>query len=237
MDGESEKPSGSGSDVRIEKSDTKALSEQLREVWTQYETLHSSLGKSLGGVSGKAILFVSSVKGEGTTTILSEYGASLGTDREKGTLLVDANLRNPGLHTVFGLENEKGFSDVLSGNEDLLSCVYRIGEESLYILPTGNPTSSPGSLITYSRISRFLEDARKEYSLVLIDGPPVITCAEATLIASIVDGVVLIIETERTKREIVGRAKSAMKEAKANIVGVVLNRRRFAIPKFIYRHL
>ncbi len=237
MDGEGEKPSGRWSEVRVDRSDRRVLSDQLREVWNQYEALHSSLGKSLGGVDGKAILFVSSVRGEGTTTVVSEYGASLGTNRDKGTLIVDTDMRNPGLHKVFGLENEKGFSDVLSGGADIPSCVYRIGEENLFILPAGNPTASPGSLITYSRMTRFLEDVRDQYSLVLLDGSPIVTSAETVLISSLVDGVVLVIETERTKREIVGRAKDAMKEAKANVLGVVLNRRRFAIPKFIYRHL
>ena len=218
-------------------TDKEELSRHLRKVWTQYEKLHSSLGKTLGGVRGKAILFASSVEGEGTTTVVTEYGASLGTGGEKGALLVDGNLRNPSLHELFGLTNETGFADVLLGRRPLAECVSRIGEENLSVLPSGTTPTSPSTLITVSRFSRFLEEAKERHSLILIDGPPMIPYAETGILGSAVDGVVLVVESDRTKREIVSRAKDAFQEANARLLGVILNRRRYVIPKFLYRYL
>ncbi|MBN1825953.1 MAG: CpsD/CapB family tyrosine-protein kinase [Candidatus Eisenbacteria bacterium] len=228
---------GSEEAARADLSGKKELSRQLRKVWTHYEALHSSLGKVLSGVRGKAILFVSSVEGEGTTTVLTEYGASLGTGGDKGTLLVDANLRNPNLHSLFDLPNETGLADVLLGRRPLAECVSRIGEENLYVLPSGTTPTSPSTLFSVSRFSRFLEDAKERHSLILIDGPPMIPYAETAILGSVVDGVVLVVESDRTKREIVARAKDAFQEAHANLLGVVLNRRRYVIPKFLYRYL
>jgi capsular exopolysaccharide synthesis family protein len=213
------------------------LSAQLREVWSRYESLHSALGKALGGVTGRAIVFASSVEGEGTTTVIAEYAASLGPTKERATLLVDANFRSPRLHEIFGVPNEKGLADVLLGVSDLASAAVRLGEENLYLLPTGVTTTSPGALVTVTRMTRFIAEAKERFALVLIDAPPIISFAETTILASVADGVALVVESDRTKREIVRRAKSAIEETKGNILGVVLNRRRYVIPDFLYRYL
>jgi len=211
--------------------------EQIRSVWANYETLHSSLAGVLGDLTGKVVAFACSVEGEGTTTVVAEYGASLGTSGNKGTLLIDANLRAPKLHALFGVENEKGLADVLTGNQDLMSCVASLGEGRLSVLPSGMTTVSPTSLFNVPRCKKLFEAAREHFAIVLIDCPPVVPYAETPLIASVADGMVLIIESDRTKREIVGRAKAAAQEAKAEILGVVLNRRRYVIPEFLYRYL
>ncbi|MFH1680889.1 MAG: CpsD/CapB family tyrosine-protein kinase [Candidatus Eisenbacteria bacterium] len=224
-------------DVPIRQDTRGRLSARLREVWDRYESLHSALGKTLGGLTGKAVLFVSSVEGEGTSTVIAEYAASLGPTKEKATLLVDANFRSPRLHEIFEVPNERGLADVLLGTADLASAAVHIGEENLYLLPTGVTTTSPGALITITRMSRLLAEAKERFALVLIDAPPVISYAETSILASVADGVALVVESDRTKREIVMRAKAAIEEAGGNILGVVLNRRRYVIPEFLYRYL
>ena len=151
--------------------------------------------------------------------------------------MVDANLRSPRLHEFFGVPNEMGLADVLNGSQDLASAVARIGDEKFFLLPSGVTSTTPGALITVTRFSRFLAEARKRYALVLIDAPPIIPFAETPLIAGIADGLVLIIESERTKREIVNRAKMTVLEAGGRVIGVVLNQRRYVIPEFLYRYL
>ncbi|RPJ48851.1 MAG: polysaccharide biosynthesis tyrosine autokinase [Candidatus Latescibacterota bacterium] len=213
------------------------LSVQLRAVWSRYEALHSSLGKTLGGITGKAIVFASSVEGEGTTTVIAEYAASLGGTKDRAALLVDANFRAPRLHEFFGVPNEKGLADVLLGTADLASAAIPIGEEQLHLLPTGVTTTTPGALLTFTRLTRFLAEAKQRYALVLIDAPPIISYTETTILASVADGLALVVESERTKREIVKRARDTIEETKGNILGVVLNRRRYVIPEFLYRYL
>ncbi|MFH1277012.1 MAG: CpsD/CapB family tyrosine-protein kinase [Candidatus Eisenbacteria bacterium] len=233
---EEERP-GRGEDMPLKAGTRTRLSEQLRDVWTQYETLHSSLGKALGGVRGKAVVFASSVEGEGTSTVLAEYGASLGSTKERRTLLVDANFRAPRLHEVFGVPGEAGLADVLAGTKDLEEVAVRLGDDHLYLLPAGTTTTSPGALVTVTRFSRFLEKAKERFALVLVDAPPIIPYAETAIITAASDGVALVIESERTKREIVIRAKTVLEEAHCRILGVVLNRRRYVIPEFLYRYL
>jgi capsular exopolysaccharide synthesis family protein len=213
------------------------LSAQLRSVWGRYEMLHSSLGKALGGVTGKVIVFASSVEGEGTSTIVAEYAASLGPSKDRATLLVDANFRSPRLHEFFGVANEVGLADVLLGTSDLARAVVPVGEENFHLLPTGVTTTTPGALLTVTRMTRFLAEAKARFALILIDAPPIISYAETAILGGVADGVALVVESERTKREIVTRAKDTIEEAKGNILGVVLNRRRYVIPEFLYRYL
>jgi capsular exopolysaccharide synthesis family protein len=151
--------------------------------------------------------------------------------------VVDANLRAPRLHEIFGIPNERGLADVLLGTVDLASAAVHVGEENLHVLPTGTTTISPGSLITPTRMSRFLLEAKERHALILIDAPPVISYAETAVLAAAADGVALVVESERTKREIVRRAKATIEEAKGNVLGVVLNQCRYVIPDFLYRYL
>lgn len=217
--------------------DPGTLAPELREVWNHYEELHSSIDKALDGVAGRSLLFASSVEGEGSTTVAVEYASTLGRTVPRGCLLVDANLRTPSLHEIFELPNENGLADVLTGRCDLKSAVVPVMKNSLYLLPAGTAGMSPTTLLTAGNLTRFVEEAGEMFGTVLVDGPPVIAFAEATHLAASVDGVVFVVESERTKREIVTRARDAMLEAKANILGVVLNRRRYVIPEFLYRQL
>lgn len=226
-----------GADLPMKAEVKGRLSERLRGVWTQYESLHSSLGKALGGVQGSAVVFASSVEGEGTSTVVAEYAASLGSTKDRGTLLVDANFRSPRLHELFGVPNEGGLADVLTGGRDLASAAVRLGDEHLFLLPSGTTTTSPGALVTVTRFTRFLSEAKERYALVLVDAAPILPYAETAIIASVCDGVALVVESERTKREIVKRAKTALEEAHGRVLGVVLNRRRYVIPEFLYRYL
>ncbi len=217
--------------------DPHTLPPELREVWSHYEELHSSIDKSLDGVAGHSLLFASSVEQEGSTTVAVEYASTLGRTVHKGCLLVDANLRSPSLHDIFEVPNENGIAEVISGKCKLKSAVVPVAQNSLSILPAGNAGLSPSTLLTMGAMSRFLAEAGEMFGLVLVDSPPVIAYAEATHLAGSVDGVVFVVESEKTKREIVLRARDAMLEAKANILGVVMNRRRYVIPEFLYRQL
>ncbi len=225
---------GGGAPVGV---DPTSLSDELREVWSYYEELHSSIDKSLGAVTGYSILFAASVAGEGATTVAVEYASTLGRTIPRGCLLVDADLRSPSLHSIFDIPNENGLSDILAGRCDLKSAVVDVAEGTLSILVAGTLNSSPSTLINTATVSRFLSESKEMFGAVLVDGPPVISCAEATHIAAAADGVVLVVESDRTKREIVIRARDALIKGKANILGIVLNRRRYVIPEFLYRQL
>ncbi|NNE09318.1 MAG: CpsD/CapB family tyrosine-protein kinase [Gemmatimonadetes bacterium] len=228
--------SGSGSGTRGG-FDPRILSEELQKVAVDYEALHSSMEKTLSTVAGHAIMMVSSVEEEGTTTVAAEYASTLGRGIPRGTLLIDANFRNPTLHDVFDVPNDTGFADVLQDRATLKQAVQTLAEGELYLLTAGLVDFSPSARISGSVVSRFLAEAKAQYGAVVLDGPPVIPYPEAVHIASAADGVVFIIESERTKREIVARAKDALDAVDANILGVVLNRRRYVIPEFLYRQL
>lgn len=221
---------GSGFDPRV-------LSPELQEVAGDYEALHSSMEKALSTVAGHAILMVSSVEEEGASTVAAEYASTLGRGIPRGTLLIDANFRNPTMHEVFDVPNEPGFADVLQERTTLKQAVQTVVEGELYLLTNGLVDFSPSARISGSIVSRLLAEAKANYGAVILDGPPIIPYPESVHIASASDGVVFVIESERTKREIVARAKDALDTAEANILGVVLNRRRYVIPEFLYRQL
>jgi Mrp family chromosome partitioning ATPase len=84
---------------------------------------------------------------------------------------------------------------------------------------------------------RLFEEARRSYDAVIVDAPPIVTCPETPPLAQLVDGVVLVVHCRRTKRETVKRSVAQVEQFKGRVIGVVLNRKRYYIPEFIYRRL
>jgi Mrp family chromosome partitioning ATPase len=107
----------------------------------------------------------------------------------------------------------------------------------LFYSVAGSPVANPFSLFESASISALIEEMRKEADWVLLTAPPVNAYNDAVALAKKVDGVVLVLEAEQTRWEVAQSAKERLEDARANILGVVLNNRKFHIPGWIYRRL
>ena len=185
----------------------------------------------------KTILFVGTAHGNGASTTAINFATTLAKDCRLKVLLIDTNLRTPSLHDVFKIDQAQGLSDLVGGNGRVASPIKKVGPGNLCLLPCGGKHSDPVALFESNRFDRFLERMRERYDFVALDAPPVHGSAECRVLCSKVDGVVLVVESGKTRGPIALRAKMNLEEAGGNILAVVLNKKKYYIPEFIYRRL
>src|SRR5205823_123887 len=139
----------------------------------------------------------------------------------KRVILVDCDLRRPGLHSLFGLELSPGLSDALleEGDPPLRSTAV----PGLEVLTAGGQPPSPGELIASSRLARLLTRLRGQADALIIDSPPVGVVADALVLAPQADGVVLVVSAGQTRRDAAQRAKQRLEKVGARLLGAVLN--------------
>jgi capsular exopolysaccharide synthesis family protein len=171
----------------------------------------------------RSIALTSATPSEGKTTIVAHLGIA-NADRGKKTLLVDADLRRPSLHSKFGFTPRSGLSNVLTGEMSWQEVLLPIdGKPNLTLLPAG-PGSHRAADLIGPRLSSLLDEFAKEYDLVILDSPPLLGFAECLQIATAADGVLIISLAGETKRKAVAAVVSLLQRLRANIIGVILNR-------------
>ncbi len=171
----------------------------------------------------RSMVVTSAEPGEGKTT-LAVHLAVANAARGKKTLLVDCDLRRPSVHAKFGINQNEGLSNVLTGEQSWKDVLHPIeGRPNLDILPAG-PGSHRAADLIGPRLSELLDEFAKEYVLVIMDSPPLLGFAECLQIASAADGVLIIARAGETKRKTVATVVSTLQRIRANIVGVILNR-------------
>jgi len=201
----------------------------------QFEVLKHRIMASLNGLGGQPIVLAvtSCEAGEGKTTVASNFAASLAEDRAGRVLLIDADVRTKSLHTVFGQERAPGLTDVVV-SLDARWPVFRAGE-NLDVLFTGTEISEPGRIFLTDKFRNLINGVKRKYSFTVIDCPPLIGKDGLVTAPAKADAVILVVQAERVRREIIQRAVAHLESAGARILGVVLNKRRHRIPRFIYK--
>jgi polysaccharide biosynthesis transport protein len=171
----------------------------------------------------RSIVMTSAEPGEGKTTLAVHLAVANAASGKK-TLLVDGDLRRPSVHAKFGLVQQEGLSNVLTGELTWRDVVHPIeGRPNLFILPAG-PGSHRAADLIGPRMSELLDEFAKEFVLVILDSPPLPGFAECLQMASAADGVLIISRAGETKRKTVAMVVSTLQRIRANIIGVVLNR-------------
>ena len=188
-----------------------------------YRHLRTSLLLSSAGKPPKTILITSSQPAEGKTTtgintafMLAQTGAEV--------LMIDCDLRRPRLHAQFGLPNTKGLTTWLSGEKDLDSLIQQCDKESkLKVLTSGPVPPNPAELLGSDEMRKLLNILSEQYAHIVIDSPPAISFTDASILSTMVDGVILVVHGGRSSRAVVRRAKQQLLDVGAHVFGVVLN--------------
>lgn len=189
----------------------------------------------LGSV--KTILFTGTAHGAGCTTTAASFAGTMAQFCRLNVLLIDANLRSPKLHEIFNVEYNQGLGDLLTKEEEKISLFKKVGHGNLYLIPCGKKNSGPLSIFESTRFDKTLKLMREKFDYVILDAPPVTGYAETKVMGKKVDGVILVLESGKTRKQVALRAKQEMEDAGAKILGVILNRRKHYIPEFIYQRL
>ena len=166
------------------------------------------------------ILITSAVPGEGKTATAANLAIVLARNRQR-VLLVDGDLRKPDMHDVMGLPAEPGLGEVLAGEASLDQALRCIDPVGLYCMPAGRSRDNPVSLLEGNALRDTLAATEEAFEWVIIDSPPLNQFADAHCIASVADGVVLVIRWNLTPREELERALTELKTMP--LLGLVLN--------------
>lgn len=168
------------------------------------------------------ILITSTAPQEGKTMVAVNLAMMISQEIQKKAILIDGDLRNPGIHLEKN-QNPKGLSNYLSNGAPLSEILINSGIENLQIIPAGPSSPKSPELIGSKRMEQLLASLRElgGNTYGIIDSPPIISTSEPTLLSKVVEGVVLVVEADRTPREFIQRAIKSIDRQK--IIGVVFN--------------
>jgi len=186
-----------------------------------YRTLRTNLIYSLVDDPPKGIVLTSPGPGEGKSTTCANLGVVLAR-AAKSTLILDCDLRKPIIHKVFGLRNLHGITDVLVGERSLQE-VWREPVEGLKVVPVGPVPLNPAEILGSQRFSKLLAAVRKEFDYVLIDASPVGPVSDPVILATQGDGVLLVLDAQKTRKRPAQQAMYSLKAVGANVLGTVIN--------------
>ena len=185
--------------------------------------------------SSRVIMLTSSITGEGTSDVAVGLGITTATEMGRKTLVVDCNLHHPEMHLRFGIP-DVGLGEYLTGRVPLDQALANTVIPNLYTMPLGRGVASL-SAFGNEKLSQLISELRRSFEYVLFDTAPVGVYPECVVLSDKLDGVILVVKYGSTRREIVRRAKEIITRADGKVLGVVLNRRKFPIPEFLYRKI
>lgn len=187
-----------------------------------FRSLRTNTQYMLGDNESAVIAVTSTLRSEGKSTTALNLAAAYAQEGRR-TLLIDANLRSPVLHTVFGITNRSGLVQVLAEGTPFESCAMQSGIDRLTLLTSGPTPYNPSELLASRRMDELLEQARQKYDVVIIDTPSLLDVTDSQLIASKCDGILLVVRAGKVKQSAAVKAKELLIHAKANVLGFVMN--------------
>lgn len=199
---------------------------------TEMRRLYSNIRHLHGKPDLRSFLVTSAHRGEGKSTIASHLALTVARFKGKKSLIVDADLRRPRLHQVFGVPKEPGLLECLQGKMDPLDVVKDTPVENLKVIPAGSRIASPAHLFEGDILSEIFKKIRFYYDIVIVDSAPVIPVSDPMLISSEVDGVILVLLAGKTPRHVATRARDILLDANANLLGVVVNNLSEVLPYY-----
>jgi uncharacterized protein involved in exopolysaccharide biosynthesis/Mrp family chromosome partitioning ATPase len=187
----------------------------------------------------RVIAVVSSLRREGVTSVAANLSINLAKKVDGPVLLADANSRNPKAHRVFNKQLNPEFAEDIKpqSNRDK-DAVFSLASENIYALRNDEETQSKALCIVQSdKFSQLINEVKQDYSYIVLDLPAALLSCSSIKLAGLCDKVILVAEAGRTRWEVLQRTTAQLQRQKANLMGVILNKRRYPIPKWVYRSL
>ena len=202
----------------VEKDPKSPISEAFRTLRTNIK--FSNLDKPI-----KTLLITSPIPEAGKSSVSINLALTMAQDKYK-VILVDSDLRKPTIHKIFQQDNKTGLTNILVEDKKLKEVMRRVTDvdPNLYFIPSGPIPPNPSELLGSNKMKEILKELQEQADFVIFDSPPVIAVTDALVLATQVDGVVLVLDFGEVPREAAKQTKALLEKIKANILGVVLNK-------------
>lgn len=211
-----------GGAVQIDRIASKLPRSPVSEAFRAVRTSVEFLGADADAQVGRVLVVSSCSPREGKTTVASNLAAVLAQDGKR-TLLVDADMRRPRVHSVFGIENAVGLSNVIAGKARLEEAVVGTDQENLWVLPSGATPPNPAELLGRKSSLALFERLGREFDRVVVDTPPIGVVTDAAVLGRIASQVLMVVAAGRTKKRAAEHGEGLLRSAGAAPTGVILN--------------
>jgi protein-tyrosine kinase len=192
------------------------ITEQVRHIRTNLET-------ALGEYSARPIVITSPVSGDGKTLFTANLAAVLADDLEHQVILLDADMRKPDQHQLYGLPSAPGLAEYLKGGCSLDQIIHGTSLPNLQLIPAGHPPSKPTTLLQSERMVELLGELQKRYTWILFDTPPLLPVTDASVLARECIGLILVVRMCQTHATTIERAQNLLAETRLPVLGCILN--------------
>ena len=187
-----------------------------------YRILRTNIEFNRKNPEDNAITVVSGGAGEGKSTTLINL-AYICAQGGYTTLMIDADLRRPRLHTYFDINNSVGLTNYLTTELMLEDVILQTPVDNLYFMPSGILPADAAGILNSRRMSELIQDVKQRFDLVLVDSPPILGVSDASVLASEVDLTMIVVQHRKLPRNMLLRVKQAVENVGGNVIGVVLN--------------
>ncbi|NOU97355.1 polysaccharide biosynthesis tyrosine autokinase [Paenibacillus sp. LMG 31456] len=188
-----------------------------------YRTLRTNIEFSAFDRVVKTITITSANQGEGRTSTALNLAVAYAQAGKK-VMLVDADLRKPSLHHAFNLDNTRGLTNFLANQIAINEIIRETPVDNLSLIVSGHIPPNPSELLASERLRTLLVELKQNYDIILFDTSPALTLTDAKIMAATCDGVLLVVEYGKIKRDVAKKIKDDLTHVKANLLGVVLNK-------------
>ena len=199
-----------------------SLSQPRSPVAESFRSLRTNITYSSVDKPLRRILITSTMPQEGKTTISSNL-AVVFAQGEKKSILIDADLRRPRLHTFFDISNSVGLTNYLTTELMLEDVILQTPVDNLYFMPSGILPADAAGILNSRRMSELIQDVKQRFDLVLVDSPPILGVSDAAVLASEVDLTMIVVQHRKLPRNMLLRVKQAFENVGGTVIGVVLN--------------
>ena len=198
-----------------------------------YRNLCDQLRLLVKSKNVKTILMTGPDLKEGSTTTIANLASYFAHHVISRVLVIDANFRDTSMHKIFKVENSPGLADFLCDKAKAADIVQE-ASPYLYVIPAGETHINPVTFLDSPKFGELLTEAKQDFDIVFIDCADLKRYKDSHVIAPLVDGLVILVSESRTRRHVIESVVKPLREQKINILGAVLNNRKFFIPKWVY---
>ena len=187
-----------------------------------FKALRTQLLFALGG-NHRTVAITSARQGDGKSTAIANLAVSI-AQAGRRILLVDCDLRRPRQHTLFGLDANRGLTNILNEQDEIQDCIQATPVAKLSVIGCGTMPDNPAELLSGERFASLIENLRESYDIVLLDCPPLMPVSDAAVIASLVDGVMVVNQIGPRSRLDAASCKKTLDSVGGKLVGLIVNR-------------